>query len=285
MAQESFMVDLSTLLAQIKIFSLIAAKALLILVVGLLVAKWCSRNAKRLLAKLPHFDPTLGLFVAGSTHYGIMLLVFIAVLAQFGVQTASIITVLGTAGLAIGLALQGTLSNIASGFMILLLRPIKVGEYIEAGDIAGTVKMIGLFATQLSTMDGIYITATNSQLWSRTIKNYTRNPTRRIDLIVGIAYENDINHAKEVLLTLAKETDGILNEPEPMILVKELANSSVNLNLRCWVKQENYWNLYSELNKSVKEKLAQEKIMIPYPQHDIYVKQLPILASNELKLR
>jgi len=193
------------------------------------------------------------------------------VLAQFGVQTTSIIAVLGAAGLAIGLAMQGTLQNIAAGVMLLFLRPFRINDYIDAEGIAGTVDEVGLFTTHMHTYDGVYQEVPNSQLWNRTIKNYSRLPTRRLDVIVGIAYSDDMDTAQNVLLNLLREDKRVHTDPEPQVLVSELGDSAVNLNLRCWTNADDYWGLLFDTTKAAKQRLDAAGISIPFPQRDVHL--------------
>ena len=245
--------------------------AVILLIGGWVLAGWASRSVSRMLARTPHLDATLKPIIAQTTRYAILILVVVVVLAQFGVQTASIITVLGAAGLAIGLAMQGTLQNIAAGIMLLFLRPFRVNDYIDAEGIAGTVDQVGLFTTQMHTFDGVYQEVPNSQLWGRTIKNFTRLPTRRLDIVIGISYGDDIDQAQSILLKLLRDDSRVLGEPAPEVLVKELADSAVNLNLRCWTKAGDYWALLFETTKAAKVRLDAAGISIPFPQRDVHV--------------
>jgi len=245
--------------------------AVILLIGGWMVAGWAGRSVARLLDRTPHLDATLKPIVAQTTRYAILILVIVAVLAQFGVQTASIIAVLGATGLAIGLAMQGTLQNIAAGIMMLFLRPFRVNDYIDAEGIAGTVDVVGLFTTQMHTYDGVYQEVPNSQLWNRTIKNYSRLPTRRLDIVVGISYGDDMDTAQSKLLDLLREDDRVLAEPAPQVLVKELGDSSVNLNLRCWTNADDYWALLFDTTKAAKQRLDAAGISIPFPQRDVHL--------------
>jgi small conductance mechanosensitive channel len=245
--------------------------ALLLLIAGWLVAGWVHRYTGKALRRIHRVDATLRSFVNNLVRYAILVLVIVAVLAQFGVQTTSIIAVLGAAGLAVGLALQGTLSNIAAGVMLLFLRPFKVDEYIDAGGIAGTVQDVGLFTTELKTFDGIFMMVPNSQLASAAIKNYSRLPTRRLDLTIGISYADNLNRAMQVLNKVLENDERILDDPAHEVLVKELADSSVNINLRCWALRQNYWSLLFDLTKQAKLQLDDHGISIPFPQRDVHL--------------
>jgi small conductance mechanosensitive channel len=245
--------------------------ALAILIAGNFVAGWAKRSVLRVLNRAPQVDDTLKPVIASVVRYTILVFVLVAVLAQFGVQTTSIIALLGAAGLAIGLALQGTLQNIAAGIMLLFLRPFRVGDYIDADGLSGTVNEIGLFTTQLRTYQGIYLETPNARLWNSAILNYSRVEARRLDIIVGISYDDDIDKAQAVLLELMTSDSRANAEPEPQVLVKELADSSVNLDLRCWAAAGDYWSLLFDLNKAAKQRLDAEGISIPFPQRDVHL--------------
>jgi small conductance mechanosensitive channel len=250
-------------------YSMSLLGAIILLVAGWIVAGWAQRVTRRLMDRSVVFDDTLKPLVASIVRYVVLIFVLVAVLAQFGVQTASIIAVLGAAGLAIGLALQGTLANIAAGAMLLILRPLRVGEFIEAGSISGSVKEVGLFTTLMVTADGLYISVPNSQLWNTTIKNFTRLPTRRIDLMVGIGYRDDIDKAMGALQTLIAAEPRILKKPAGEVMVMQLADSAVMLNVRVWTKRDDYWNVFFDLNKKVKNSFDAEGISIPFPHREL----------------
>ena len=245
--------------------------ALAILIAGTFVAGWARRNVLRVLNRAPRVDETLKPVLANIVRYAILVFVLIAVLAQFGVQTTSIIALLGAAGLAVGFSLQGTLQNIAAGIMLLFLRPFRVGDYVDAEGLSGTINEIGLFTTQMRTYDGIYLEVPNGQLWNRAILNYSRVEARRLDIVVGISYDADIDKAQNALLDLMTSDERANAEPEPQVTVKELGDSSVNLNLRCWAKPDDYWGLLFDLNKAVKLRLDAEGISIPFPQRDVHI--------------
>ena len=260
-----------TLSADMLRYTLDLVGALALLVVGWYAASWVRRNLRRALTALPQFDRTVAVALSNLARYVILILVLVAVLAQFGVQTASILAVMGTIGLAIGLALQGTLSNIAAGFMLLFLRPFKVGDYIDAEGIEGTVDEVGLFATQLTTYDGIFLAVPNNQIWSRSILNYSRLPTRRMDIVVSIAYEDDTAKAMTALEDLVRHDERVMTDPKPKVMVKELADSSVNLNVRFWTSTAHYWDLMWHMNKATREAVEAVGCTIPYPQRDLHI--------------
>lgn len=249
--------------------------ALFILIVGWIVAGWVRSLVSRSLERSTRLDSTFRRPIANTVRYAVLIVVLIAVLGQFGIETASILAVLGTAGVAIALALQGTLSNVAAGMMLLMLRPFRSGEYIDADGIGGTVQEVSLFTTQLSTADGVYVSVPNSQLWNRQIKNYSRNPTRRIDLVIGVSYEDDLNRAIEVLRSEFTSEDRLLAEPEPQILVSGLGDSAVNVTMRGWVNAGDYWGVLFDMTRQAKLRLDAEGISIPFPQRDIHIKDMP----------
>jgi len=245
--------------------------AVVILVVGFVIAGWVRGSVDRGLSKFKKVDETLRSFFSSLAYYAVVIFTVIAVLSQFGVQTTSFIAVLGAAGLAIGLALQGTLSNVAAGVMLLLFRPFKVGDYIEAGGLAGTVKGISLFVTELATPDNVQIIAPNAQLWGSAIKNYSFHPTRRVDIVMGIAYEDEIDKALAAIVDEAKKDSRVSADPAPMAAVTDLGDSSVNFVVRVWCNAADYWGLKFDLTKNLKNRMDAEKITIPYPQRTVHM--------------
>lgn len=245
--------------------------AMAILIIGWIVAGWARRLSLSALNRIPRVDNTLKPILSNSVRYFILAFVIVAVLARFGVETTSIIAVFGAAGLAIGLALQGTLSNIAAGVMLLLLRPFSVGEYVEAGSVSGTVEEIGLFTTRFKTSGGLFVAAPNSSLWNSVITNYSRNPLRRINFVVGIGYNDDLKGAMAEMLALMKADARILKDPEAQVFTTELAENSVNLSLRCWVNSGDYWATVTDLTRDAKLRLDEKGYSIPYPQRDVHM--------------
>lgn len=245
--------------------------AVLLLIVGWFIAGWAKRLVTRGLDHIDAIDRTVTGFLASLARYLVLILVLVAVLAQFGVETASILAVLGTAGLAVGLALQGTLSNIAAGLLLLFLRPFKAGDYVDAEGIAGTVDEIGLFATRFTTFDGVYLAVPNGQISNRSILNYSRLPTRRLDIGVGIGYGDDIDGASAVLMRLIKGDGRVLDDPEPQVMVTALADSSVNLNMRFWCKAGDYWALKFDMTKAAKIEIEGAGFSIPFPRRDLHI--------------
>lgn len=262
---------ISTALDMVVTYGVNILGALALLIVGWNIANWIQRLVMRTLARVPRMDETLKPFIARLVWWVIIVFVLVAVLNQFGVQTTSIIAVLGAAGLAIGLALQGTLANVAAGVMLLVLRPFNVGDYVDAGGDAGTVVEIGLFNTELRTFDGLCRMVPNSKIWDNTITNYSRNPTRRLDVPIGISYGDDVVGAQGVLMALLKGDQRILDDPPPEVMVKELADSAVILNMRCWTKAGDYWPTLFDLNKAAKLDIEAAGYTIPFPQRDVHV--------------
>jgi len=203
--------------------------------------------------------------------YVILIFVIIDVLRKFGVQTASIIALLGTVGLDVGLALRGTLSHFAAGVVLLIFRPFKISEFIEAGGKMGAVEEIGLFATKLKTADGIIIYVLIGQLLGATMRNFSRNPTRRVDITVGVSYTDDIPKSLSVAKALMDADDRILKDIGPQTMVMSLGDSSVNIHIRCWGTSADYWDILFDLNKGIKERYDAEGISIPFPQRDIHI--------------
>lgn len=244
---------------------------IVLLCLGWLFAGWAQRTMLKLLGRTPRMDRTLRPVIASVVRYLILVLVVVAVLAQFGVQTTSIIAILGAAGIAVGLALQGTLQNIAAGMMLLFLRPFQVGDYIDAEGLAGTVEEIGLFITRLTTFDGLYRSVPNARLWNAAIVNYSRLPTRRLDLQAGISYGDDLAKAQDLLLGILESDPRVKDNPPPQVLVEDLADSAVILNLRCWCGKDDYWDLLFDLTKAVKIELEDAGFTIPFPQREVHV--------------
>jgi small conductance mechanosensitive channel len=249
--------------------------AIALLIGGWLLAAWARRATRRAMDRMARFDNTLKPLLANFIRYGILALTGIGVLAQFGIQTASILAVVGAAGLAVGLALQGTLSHVASGVVILLLRPYGVGNYIDAEGIAGTVREIGFFATELETFDGVYVMVPNGLIIGRAIKNYSRLPVRRVDVGVGVSYGDNIEKALAIALSMLKDDARVLPNPAPQVMVTELADSAVNINMRCWTARDSYWDVFFDLHKMIKLRLDAEGITIPFPQRDVHLVQQP----------
>jgi len=265
--EEGTVAAVGQITALVTSYGLSVIGALVLLIIGWIGAGWASRFVKRLLSRTDKVDVTLRQFFASLVRYFILAFTVLAVLSQFGVQTASLIAVFGAAGLAVALALQGTLGDVAAGVMLLLFRPFKVGDYVEVGGVAGTVKSITLFVTEFATPDNVQVLAPNAQIWGSAVKNYSHHATRRFDLAVGIAYEDSIDQVHEMI----KGESRVLAEPAPEVLVSELGDSSVNLIARFWVNAGDYWSVRCDLTKAVKERFDGAGISIPYPQRVVHM--------------
>ncbi|GES42434.1 mechanosensitive ion channel protein [Rhizobium dioscoreae] len=244
-------------------FSLLGA--IILLIGGWLLAGIISRSAYRVISRIRGIDETLASFFQNVLHYSLLILVFITVLGQFGVQTASIIAALGAAGLAIGLALQGTLQNIAAGIMLLILRPFRVGEYIEATNVKGYIKEIGLFATEMRTADGLYLMAPNSTLWNTPIINHSREPDRRQQLSVAMGEKIDINLARKTILDILKADQRIKTTPAPKVFLDELAVDQAVLNIEYWAITTSWSDVRHDVVSKLKARLAEPDITIKSP--------------------
>ncbi|KAB8040911.1 mechanosensitive ion channel [Silvanigrella paludirubra] len=236
------------------------------------IAYWVIRAVKKANEKVEKIDPTLLPITITVIKYASFIIGILIILNIFGANTNGIIAFLGATGLGLALALKETLQNIASGLMLIFLRPFKVNDYIESNSNNGTVQEINLFTTTLKTNDGLFLFVPNSLLWNSSIKNFTKNGTRRLDFIVGISYENQVEKAKEILTNLARLDGRILKEPSPLVALTALGDNSVSMMLRCWVSVDNYWDVNYYLYKTVKETFDSSGISIPYPQRDIRLK-------------
>lgn len=226
--------------------------AVAVLVIGVILARVLSKWADKALMSSGRIEPTVAKFLSNIIKYALWVVVGITVLTQFGVQTTSIIAALGGLALAVGLALQGTLSNVAAGVMILIQRPFRVGEYITAGTVAGTVQSIGLFTTELLQLDGLYVMVPNNELWNKAVVNASRMANRRFELIVPIAYEDDLAAAKQAMLELASADPRVLAEPAPVAFVAGLGDNAVRVGFRVWCRGSDYLALSWALNEAVK---------------------------------
>ena len=244
--------------------------ALSILIIGRQVIKILIKVISTALERSKTED-TVRIFVTNLLNTLLMIVVFIAAINQLGIQTTSIIAVLGAAGLAIGLALQGSLSNFAAGILIVIYRPYKVGDYIQADNHLGTVDDIQIFSTVLKTPDNKLVIVPNGSIMNGSIVNFSNQDKRRVDIIASCSYEDDIDKVKSVLADILSKDDRILNEPKPRIAVSELADSSVNFIVRPWVKNSDYIDVYYSLLEEIKKRFDQEGIAIPYPQTDVHI--------------
>jgi len=262
--------QIDALLSYVTEYGMKVVLALLIFVAG----KWIAglvRKAVRRAMERSKVDATLVGFLSNIVFYLLMVAVVIAAVSQLGIQTTSFVAVLGAAGLAVGLALQGSLSNFASGVLIILFRPFKVGDFVEAGGVAGTIDEIGILATQMHTPDNKGMTVPNSQIMGGQIVNFNAFDTRRCDMSFGIGYQDDIDRAKAVLAEMVAADERCLKEPAPVIVVGALGESSVDILCRPWVKASDYWGLYWDMQERVKKRFDAEGISIPFPQRDVHL--------------
>jgi len=244
--------------------------ALVILIIGLWIAKIIKKIIVRVLTRR-QIDGIIVSFVGSLVHIALVIFVIIAAIAKLGYQTSSFIAVLGAAGLAVGLALQGSLSNFAAGFLLIIFRPFKKGEYIEGAGTAGTVEEIQLFTTTLATPDNKKVIIPNSKLTGDNIINYTAMGTRRVELVAGVSYRDDLDKVRGVLQGIVDRDARILKNPASMIAVQAMAESSVNFVVRVWVTSSDYWGVFFDFNEAIKKRFDAEGITIPFPQRDVHV--------------
>lgn len=247
--------------------------ALFVLVIGLRIAGWLASLVRSQISKRPGVDETLGNFFGSVVRWFATAAVFIATLQVFGVQATSFVAVLGALTLAIGLSLQGALGNIASGVMIMLFRPYKMGDFVEIDGESGTVRDINLFQTILATTDNVKVIIPNTQAIDGSIKNFSGFTTRRCDITFGIDYDDDVDKAIGIIMSLAKADDRVLQDPEPFVKLVNLGDSSVDIQARLWCEATELWNLKFEMTKRVKEEFDQQGISIPYPHRTLVQKQ------------
>ncbi|MFT6190048.1 MAG: small conductance mechanosensitive channel [Oleispira sp.] len=253
-------------------YSLKIIAALAIFIIGRIIAKAIAKGISKAL-QLRNIDDTVASFIHNLAYGALYVFVVIAALSQIGIQTASFITIIGAAGLAVGLALQGSLSNFASGVLMIIFRPFKLGDYVEAGGKAGTVEDIQIFATQLKTPDNKVVIIPNSAIMDDSIVNYSRKPMRRVDLKIGVSYEAYLPDVKALLTKTVQANEKVLHDEGYKIAVLELADSSVNFVVRTWAKTPEYWDVYFELTESIKLALDENNISIPFPQMDVHVQK------------
>ena len=254
----------------ITIYGLKIIAAVIVFIVGRWIAKLLKNVAQKVMTK-KNVDPTIVSFVVNLIYIALLTFVILAALGQLGIQTTSFIAVIGAAGLAIGLALQGSLANFAAGFLMIIFRPFKVGDFIEGAGVMGTVEEIQVFTTLLKTPDNKVIIIPNAKLTADNITNFSAKDTRRVDLVCGIGYSDDIDKAKKVIADVLAEDERILKDPPPTIGVVELADSSVNFAVRPWVKTAEYWNVYFDTTEQIKKRFDTEGISIPFPQRDVHI--------------
>jgi small conductance mechanosensitive channel len=246
--------------------------AVAVLVIGFFVARlfrsWVRRGLNR-----SRIDATLTPFLTTLVYYALVAIVVVAVLGLFGIQTASIVAILGAAAFAVGLALQGTLSHFASGVMLLAFRPFRIGDFVETSDTKGTVQEIGIFMTHLNTPDNVRVIVPNASIFGKIIKNYATNDIRRVDMVLGVSYTDDIGMAMGTIQRVLKDSPMVLAEPETVVEVVELGDSSVNLAVRPWVKKDDYWTVWFQMHRELKLALEAAGCAIPFPQRDVHLFQ------------
>ena len=270
---ESLLVKAKEMLLTVGVdFAINLATAIVIFFIGRLIARLLVRGLRKVLQR-QEVDKTLETFVCNLAGMVLLVFVIIAAISALGIQTASFIAVLGAAGLAIGLALQGSLSNFAAGVLIVLFRPYKVGDWVEAAGISGSVEEVQILTTVLKTGDNKRVIVPNSQIMDAIITNYSANDTRRVDMVVGVSYSDDLDKVRATIEELIAAEDRILDEPAPTIAVSELADSSVNFVVRPWVATSDYWGVHFDLTEAIKKRFDQEGISIPFPQQDVHIYQ------------
>ncbi len=246
--------------------------AIAIFFIGRIVVRFVTKGIRKVMES-QEVDKILQSFVSNFVYWALMIFVVIATINQVGVQTTSLIAILGAAGLAIGLAMQGSLANFAAGVLIVMFRPYRVGDFVEAAGIAGSVEQVGILTTVLKTGDNKQIIVPNAQIMGSIITNYSANDTRRVELVIGIGYDDDIDKARDTLQALVDADDRILKDPSCLIAVSELADSSVNFVVRPWVKSANYSAVKFALTEAIKKRFDKEGISFPYPQQDVHLIQ------------
>ena len=259
------------------VYGLKVIAAIAILIIGRMVAGWI-RGLLRKVMERAETDPMLISFVGNLAYFAMLAFVVIAALNQLGIQTTSFIAILGAAGLAIGLALQGSLQNFAAGVLIIIFRPYKVGDFIEGGGTTGIIEAMDVFSTRMRTGDNKTVIVPNAKLLGDNITNYSAKPTRRVDMVIGVGYGDDLAKVKVVLYELIAADDRILKDPEPTVAVAELGDNSVNFVVRPWVNSGDYWPVRFDFLEAVKNRFDAEGISIPYPQRDVH---LHPVASGE----
>jgi len=254
----------------LSVYSLKVVAAILVLIIG----KWIARKISKIIGVVlekNNVDVTLVGFLTNITYYALLIMVVIAAAGQLGINTTSFLTIVGAAGLAVGLALKDSLSNFASGVMLILFRPFQVGDIVTAGGVTGKVEQITIFTTVINTPDNQRVIVPNGAVTSDVITNVNANPTRRVDMVFGIGYDDDIAQAKKILIDLLDADSRVLKDPAPVVAVSELADSSVNFIVRPWVNSADYWGVYLDLHEKVKVTFDEAGISIPYPQQDLHL--------------
>ena len=272
MDQETIKQAMDQMLPLVTRYGLQVLGAIIILVVGKFAASLAARIVRKGMGKAKA-DPALTSFLSSGVNIAVMAFAIIAALAKFGIQTTSFIAVLGAAGFAVGLALQGSLGNFAAGVMILIFRPIRVGDLVETGGFLGIIADVGIFVTTMNTLDNKKIIIPNGVITGNVINNVNGNGTRRVDMIAGIGYGDDMSKAKGILEEILVNHPKVLKDPAPNVAVSELGDSSVNFVVRPWVQAEDYWTVWFEVTQSIKERFDAQGVSIPFPQRDVHFYQ------------
>jgi len=244
--------------------------AIAIFIIGRIIAKGIRKLIVKVMDKRK-VDKTISSFISSLTFSALLVFVILAALSQLGIQTTSFMAIIGAAGLAIGLALQGSLSNFASGFLIILFKPFKVGDYVDAGGVSGIISKISVFTTEINSLDNKKIIVPNSQIMNGTIINYTAEKTRRVDLVFGVGYNSDLKRVKDILLGIIEKHELILKNPESFVRMGKMNDSSLDFTVRVWTKTEDYWTVYFDLTEQVKIEFDKNGINIPFPQMDVHL--------------
>jgi len=265
--------DMNTIIPKLQELAVFYGIKIIIAVVIFIVGRWIAKALKNVIQKMMakhNVETTIASFLCNMSYVVLMTIVIIAALNQFGIQTASLIAIVGAAGLAIGLALQGSLANFAAGFLMLVFRPFKTGDYIEGAGTQGTVEEIHIFTTQLKTPDNKAVIIPNAKLMGDNIINYSAKDKRRVDLVIGVSYSDNLQKVRQVLEDVLSKDNRVLKDPAPTIAVMELADNSVNFAVRPWAKTDDYWNVYFNLTEDIKKRFDAESISIPFPQRDVH---------------
>jgi small conductance mechanosensitive channel len=266
--------DMNTIIPKLQELAVFYGIKIIIAVVIFIVGRWIAKALKNFIQQMMakrNVETTIASFICNTSYVTLMTIVIIAALNQFGIQTASLIAIVGAAGLAIGLALQGSLANFAAGFLMLIFRPFKTGDYIEGAGTQGTVEEIHLFTIQLKTPDNKTVIIPNAKLMGDNIINYSAKDKRRVDLVIGVSYSDNLSKVRQVLEDVLSKDNRVLKDPAPTIAVMELGDNSVNFAVRPWAKTDDYWNVYFDLTEDIKKRFDAESISIPFPQRDVHL--------------
>ena len=266
--------DFNNIIPNLQAFAALYGLKIIAAIIIFVVGRWVARALRNAIKKMMvkgDVDETLISFVGNLTYITLLAFVIIAALNQLGIQTTSFIAIIGAAGLAIGLALQGSLANFAAGVLMIIFRPFQVGDYIEGAGVAGAVEKVQIFTTQLKTPDNKTIIIPNAKIMGDNITNYSAKDTRRVDMVIGVGYGDDLKKVREILEDILAKDHRILKDPAPTIGVLELGDNSVNFAVRPWVKRDDYWGAYFDVTETVKRRFDEEGISIPYPQRDVHL--------------